>query len=189
MTPRPQLAAAARATQLTDAKERVDLERVRTYHQHRVPPSTKRRPSLPAKEWGGPPRFNEVVTLSSPTKRATRRAAHHTVVTTDDAGPPTRRQSGCRSTVCGHGQQPRPTSRERCVRWLMARDVLVGGQQPQPRFLGPAHRREPCCGSGGLRAVVEALVVVEVNIRGRVTFLALLGCPVVLVDAVDRPGE
>jgi hypothetical protein len=34
MTPRPQLAAAARATQLTDAKEPVDLERVRTYHQH-----------------------------------------------------------------------------------------------------------------------------------------------------------
>jgi len=38
-------------------EELVDLERVRTYHQQRVPPSTKRRPSLPAKEWGGPLRF------------------------------------------------------------------------------------------------------------------------------------
>jgi hypothetical protein len=65
----PKLAAAARATQLTVTKEPVNLERVRTYHQHRVPPSTKRRPSLPAKGWGGPPRFNDVVTLASPTKK------------------------------------------------------------------------------------------------------------------------
>jgi hypothetical protein len=44
--------ALARATQLTDAKEPVDLDQVGTYHQHRVPPSTKRRPSHPAKDVG-----------------------------------------------------------------------------------------------------------------------------------------
>jgi hypothetical protein len=34
-----------------------------------VPPSTKRRPSHPAKEWGGPLRSQDVVTLSSPTQK------------------------------------------------------------------------------------------------------------------------
>jgi hypothetical protein len=69
IAPRPQLTTTARAAQFTATKEPVDLDRVRTYHQHRVPPSTKRRPSLPPKEWGGPPRFNDVVTLASPTKK------------------------------------------------------------------------------------------------------------------------
>ena len=70
MTPRPQFASAVRTTQLTASQELVDLERVRTYHQQRVPPSTKRRPSHPAKESGGPLRFQNVVTLSSPTKKS-----------------------------------------------------------------------------------------------------------------------
>ena len=53
----------------TTSQDPVDLDRVRTYHQHRVPPSTKQRPSLPVKDSGGPLRFHDVVTLSSRTKK------------------------------------------------------------------------------------------------------------------------
>jgi hypothetical protein len=69
MTPWPQLTGAVRTAELTAVQELVDLERIRTYHQQRVPPSTKRRPSHPAKEWGGPLRFYDIVRLSSPTKK------------------------------------------------------------------------------------------------------------------------
>ena len=68
--PRPQFSGAARTAKLTTSQELVDLERVRTYHQQRVPPSTKRRPSHPAKDRGGPLRFQNVVTLSSPTNKS-----------------------------------------------------------------------------------------------------------------------
>ena len=57
MAPRTELAGATWTAKLTAGQQLVDLERVRTYDQQRVPPSTKRRPSLPAKEWGGPLRF------------------------------------------------------------------------------------------------------------------------------------
>jgi len=69
VAPRPELTAAPRTTQDATNKESVDLEQVRTYDQQRVPPSTKRRPSHPAKDSGGPLRFQDVVTLSSPTKK------------------------------------------------------------------------------------------------------------------------
>ncbi len=68
MSPRAQLAGTTRTAKLTATQEPVDLERARTYHQQRVPLCTKRRPSLPAKERGGLLRFQNVVTLSSPTK-------------------------------------------------------------------------------------------------------------------------
>ena len=69
VTPRAQLTGAARAAQLPADQELVDLERVRTYHQQRVP--------LHAPSDGPPfrPRigegrcFHDVVTLSSPTKK------------------------------------------------------------------------------------------------------------------------
>jgi hypothetical protein len=68
-TPRAQLRLTTRTAEQTTEQEPVDLDRVRTYHQQWVPPSTKRRPSHPAKEWGGPLRFQDVITLSSPTQK------------------------------------------------------------------------------------------------------------------------
>ena len=52
IAPRAQLATATRTAKFTTGQELVDLERVRTYDQQRVPFCTKRRPSLPAKEIG-----------------------------------------------------------------------------------------------------------------------------------------
>ena len=52
VTPRAQLAGATRTTKFTPRQELVDLERVRTYDQQRVPFCTKRRPSHPAKDIG-----------------------------------------------------------------------------------------------------------------------------------------
>ena len=52
MAPRAQFAGATRTAKFTARQELVDLERVRTYDQQRVPFCTKRRPSLPAKEIG-----------------------------------------------------------------------------------------------------------------------------------------
>ena len=52
MAPRAQFAGATWAAKFTADQELVDLERVRTYDQQRVPFCTKRRPSLPAKEIG-----------------------------------------------------------------------------------------------------------------------------------------
>ena len=69
IAPRAELTGVTRTAKCTPSQELVDLERVRTYDQQRVPPSTKRRPFLPAKERGGPLRFHDVVTLSSPTKK------------------------------------------------------------------------------------------------------------------------
>ena len=59
IAPRAQLAGATWTAKFTARQELVDLERVRTYDQQRVPFCTKRRPSLPAKERGGPLRFQE----------------------------------------------------------------------------------------------------------------------------------
>ncbi len=52
MAPWAKLAGATWTAKLTAGQELVDLERVRTYDQQRVPFCTKRRPSLPAKEIG-----------------------------------------------------------------------------------------------------------------------------------------
>jgi hypothetical protein len=50
MAPRRERARAARARQLTCTQPPLDLDRVRTYHDHGASTSTKQRPSLPAKE-------------------------------------------------------------------------------------------------------------------------------------------
>lgn len=68
MPPRRQ-AAAARAPQLAPAKTPFDLDLVATYHDHGCLQCTKERPSPPAKEWGGPLRFHNVITLSSHTNK------------------------------------------------------------------------------------------------------------------------
>ena len=67
VAPGPQLTGAPRAGQPSTGQQPIDLERVRPYHQHRVPPSTKRRPSPTGQGSGGPLRVHDVVTLSSRT--------------------------------------------------------------------------------------------------------------------------
>jgi hypothetical protein len=60
---------AARTHQSTVAKSPFDLDRIATYHDHGCLHRTKERPSLPAKERGGPLRFQNVISLSSHTNK------------------------------------------------------------------------------------------------------------------------
>ncbi len=85
---------AARARQLTSPQTPFDLDRVRTYHDHGCLHCTKQRPSLPAKEWGGPSRLNrrhQVVVAHQ--QRATRKAAPVTIIAPSVATRPHRRQA------------------------------------------------------------------------------------------------
>jgi hypothetical protein len=115
VTPRTKLALTARATQKTAPQQLVDLERVRTYHQHRVPfqhqatalPSgqgmgraaalTGHRHALVANQEGQP-----------------NRVAHQKVLTINDAKHHPRRHPRRRSTP-SPSRAARPTSHRRCA--------------------------------------------------------------------------
>lgn len=71
MSPRCQHSRARRARQLAVPQPPFDLDLIGLYHQHQVPPSTQERPSRlrPRSEAGGPLRVQNVITLSSHTKK------------------------------------------------------------------------------------------------------------------------
>jgi len=68
MPPRGQFTA-ARTGQLTGPQTPFHLDDIATYHDHGCLRCTKHRPSRPAKEWGGPLRFQNVIRLSSHTNK------------------------------------------------------------------------------------------------------------------------
>src|SRR5437868_5916161 len=89
--------------------------------------STKRRPSLPAKERGGPLHDYDVVTLSSPSKQGNPPAALKIVLTVDDAGQlHLLSQSGAHHSL-------RDANRDRS-RWqrVLGRDNPGGHRWPDP---------------------------------------------------------
>src|SRR5664279_5668221 len=99
MPPRAQ-ATTARADQLAGQQAPFDLECIATYHDHGCLHRTKQRP-LPSAQGveRGRCAFQNVIRLSSHTKKGHPKAAPVTIIATSAAPPPPHRQAWCRSTA------------------------------------------------------------------------------------------